>query len=104
MDASHEDELARLRRGIGALDADLIRVLANRFALVDRLAEIKREQGIPIEDAARERTLCRLYESICAREGFDPESAKRIFHAIFAESKERQRAARRASGQEKEGR
>ena len=86
-------ELASLRAGIGAVDEALIRLLAKRFELVDQLAQIKRAQGIEVEDPAREQALCTLYESICRREGFDAEAAKRIFHVIFRESKERQRRA-----------
>jgi len=91
---SPRDELDALRAEIGAVDQALIRLLAQRFELVDRLADVKSRAGVPIEDPARETSLCRLYESICAREGFDAESAKRIFHAIFAESKARQERAR----------
>lgn len=86
--------LAELRTGIGAVDEALIRLLSKRFELVDRLAEIKRAEGVPIEDPERERALCRQYEALCARETLDAETAKRIFHAIFAESKARQREAR----------
>ena len=86
--------LQDLRARIGAVDAELIRLLAERFGLVDELAAIKRAEGVPVEDPAREQALCRQYEAICGREGFDAETAKRIFHAIFAESKARQRRAR----------
>jgi chorismate mutase len=86
-------ELVNLRAGIGAVDEALIRLLAKRFQLVDRLSTVKRSLGAPIEDTRREKALCALYESICQREGFDAEMAKRIFNRIFAESKAHQRRA-----------
>ena len=88
-----ERELRQLRAEIGGLDEAMIKLLCQRFELVDRLGQLKRELGAPVEDADRERALCAQYEAICEREGFDADTAKRIFHAIFRESKARQRRA-----------
>lgn len=89
-----QEQLAGLRERIGRVDAALIELLHRRFLLVDRLGALKKEAGVPVEDPERERALCAQYESICEQEGFDAETAKRIFHAIFRESKARQRQAR----------
>ncbi len=48
------DELARCRRQIDELDAELIRLVARRLELGLLAAAIKKEAGVPILDPARE--------------------------------------------------
>lgn len=89
-------EIGRLRARIDELDAQAIGVLAERFRLVGRLALLKRDAGVPVEDERREDELRAAHERLAHREGLDPEIAEAIFEAVLAASKRLQ--ARRIDG------
>jgi len=50
--------LEELRKEIDAADADIVAALARRFAISDRVRELKCATGLPPIDAARERAIC----------------------------------------------
>lgn len=50
-------ELEELRRGIDAVDEQLIRLFAERMELSARVARYKQAQGLPTFDPEREREL-----------------------------------------------
>ena len=47
-------ELTDLRREIDRVDSEILRLLAERMALCDRVATYKSAHGLPISDEARE--------------------------------------------------
>jgi chorismate mutase-like protein len=75
-----------LRADIDAVDADLVKLLARRFAAVEKIARLKAENGIPVViperiDAVQDR-VARLTEEA----GLDPAVARRLWRAIIDEA------------------
>ena len=75
-----------LRADIDAVDADLVKLLARRFAAVEEIARLKAESGIPVViperiDAVQDR-VARLAEEA----GLDPAIARRLWRAIIDEA------------------
>lgn len=79
-----ELDLLALRNEIDAIDNEVLRLVARRIELVLKIGEYKRERGLPVYDAERERTvLHRLIQ--LAPEGLTPEVVQRIFERIIDE-------------------
>ena len=75
-----------LRADIDAVDADLVKLLARRFAAVEKIARLKAKNGIPVViperiDAVQDR-VARLTEEA----GLDPAIARRLWRAIIDEA------------------
>ena len=51
------EELTAIRQQIDAIDRDLFALFVERMRLSDKIAEIKREGGIPLVDHQREETI-----------------------------------------------
>jgi chorismate mutase len=83
-------EIERLRARIQALDEGAIRLLAERFRMVEELGRLKDCAALPIEDGRREAALREHYLAVAAREGIDPTIVQRIFDAVWRESKRAQ--------------
>ncbi len=81
-----------LRALIDALDHDLLRLLAQRNALVAQIAQFKREHQVPIRDYQRERD---ILDDRCTRAtplGLSPELIESMFRLILWGSRDRQAA------------
>src|SRR6187399_2169655 len=78
--------LEDLRRGIDAVDQQILKLLHERVRLVMQVGEYKRERGIPVYDADRERA---LLERLCrlAEPPLDAETIRRIFERLVDESR-----------------
>ena len=85
------DELGRLREEIDALDAEVLRLLAERFRRVVGIACEKVRLELPIEDRAREVRLARAYAAAAATHGLEPRVAEALFAMLLEESKRHQR-------------
>ena len=87
-------EIARLRREIDALNAELAELLQARARLVKEIGRRKARLGLPAVDARREREmLARILEG--APEGFSKRDLARILREVFAASRKVAREARR---------
>jgi 3-deoxy-7-phosphoheptulonate synthase/chorismate mutase len=84
--APEADDLSRLRRGIDAVNLQLLRLLERRGELVLDIARIKQFRGIPLRDIRRELD---MLESIAtqSRSLFDRNEVATVFRAIFAVSR-----------------
>lgn len=80
------NELAALRTRMDQIQARLVNDLQERARLVVEIARVKRRDGIPIVDSAREEQMLATALA-CAAEGFDRAALERILRAIFAESR-----------------
>lgn len=75
--------LAPLRAEIDAVDAEIVRLLARRMAIVERVVAIKRREGIPallpgrVEDVA-----CRVRQE-AADAGAPPDLAETVWRAMM---------------------
>ncbi len=56
------DAMKELRHGIEKIDAEMISLVEKRMELVRIMGGIKRENGLPVYDPARERELFELYK------------------------------------------
>ena len=79
-------DLEELRRGIDAVDQQILKLLHERVRLVMAVGEYKRERGIPVYDPARERA---LLDRLCkaAEPPLDAETIRRIFERLVDESR-----------------
>jgi len=85
-------EIEALRARIEALDAQVIRLLGERFVHVRRLGRCKALAQEPVEDAARESELRALYVQAALHEGLDPDFVLTLFAQVHERSKSEQRA------------
>lgn len=51
------DDLAGWREQINLLDEQLIRILEERFAIVEKIADYKKANNLPVRDQQREEVL-----------------------------------------------
>ena len=81
-----ELDLPNLRTEIDDLDSRILALVARRIELVLSIGEYKRERGLPVYDAERERqVLDRLMKMAPA--GLEPHVVRRIFERIIDESR-----------------
>jgi chorismate mutase-like protein len=79
-----ELDLPALRNEIDELDSQVLKLVARRIELVLKIGEYKRERGLPVYDAERERmVLHRLMQ--LAPAGLSPEVVQHIFERIIDE-------------------
>jgi chorismate mutase-like protein len=86
VNATTKPELDELRRGIDAVDQQILKLLHERVRLVMQVGEYKRERGIPVYDPARERA---LLDRLCkaAEPPLDADTVRRIFERLVDESR-----------------
>lgn len=79
-------DLDELRRGIDAVDQQILKLLHERVRLVVAVGEYKRERDIPVYDPERERA---LLERLCraAEPPLDADTIRRIFERLVDESR-----------------
>lgn len=81
-------ELERLRGAIDRVDAELLRLFAERMRLVEQIGARKTEQGIAVRDAGREaEILARVREQAGAALA---DEAEALFRELLALSRARQ--------------
>lgn len=81
-----EQDLPVLRAEIDTLDSQILVLLARRIDRVLKIGEYKRERGLAVYDADRER---KVLERLMAEapQGLDPQVVRRIFERIIDESR-----------------
>lgn len=84
----NESELSTFRAEIDKIDDDIIELLSERFEIVSKIAQFKRENGIPIEDNKRETE---LFAALTRRDETHCIELKRVFTTICNNSKRIQR-------------
>lgn len=84
------EELAKLRKEIERLDTEIITALAKRFRIVEEIMKVKREEGVPFEDKAREEELMNFYEQVASKEKIDQLVVRRVMSYLLKMSKDSQ--------------
>ncbi|MEE8167272.1 MAG: chorismate mutase [Candidatus Hydrothermarchaeales archaeon] len=81
--------LEELRQRIDEIDRNIVRLLEERFEIVEDIAGIKRSRGLKIEDDARERKVRKNYSGAAKKldEGF----VEKLVDLILKQSKGIQR-------------
>lgn len=80
------DTLSEFRQRLNALDADLVRLLGERYEVCRAVAEYKREEGIPMMQPARVQEVKERSAQAAVRHGVDPEFARKLFGLIIEEA------------------
>ncbi|BDR92367.1 chorismate mutase [Vulcanisaeta souniana] len=78
--------LSELRRGIDAVDEELMRLIGERVRLAAEVGRVKRSLGLPIVDGDREREVIARWVEGLGRFGVDLESAIGIAQSIIGAS------------------
>lgn len=80
------DELKVLRDKIDALDREIARLLAERFAVVREIGEVKKALSLPVLNEAREAI---VLEKVSAEAGDDrtAEAIRRVYRAVMDAAK-----------------
>lgn len=97
MDASAADSprpLPVVRAMIDALDRDLLQIMAKRMALVAEIAAYKRQHGLKIRDADRERELLRDRHEHAKALGLPGDEIESIFRLLLRSSRDHQAVLR----------
>lgn len=76
--------IERVRRAIDAADGEITRAVARRLALCRRVADVKRRNGQPIRDEAREATVRRRYVDALRPEAAHEPTAAHLADALIA--------------------
>ncbi len=83
-----------VRAMIDALDRDLLQIMAKRMALVAEVAAYKRQFGLKIRDAGRERELLRDRHERAKELGLPSDEIESIFRLLMRSSRDHQAALR----------
>ena len=84
-------EISELRARLDVVDAALVSLLEQRFALTDQIGRVKRAQGLAVRDRAREAEVVGRVARSAADESLRPELTA-VYEAILAASRRRQEA------------
>ena len=78
------DDLTQLRARIAALDTEIVRLAAERFALVREVGETKREQGLPVRSFTAEADVIARYRAAAREKGLPEGFAERLALQLIA--------------------
>ncbi|MEX1182607.1 MAG: chorismate mutase [Gemmatimonadota bacterium] len=75
--------IAQIRADIGAIDREIVNLLARRVALARRVGEVKRAAGNPTLDPAREAAVLRGMVELAREQDLNTEDARDVFWAVI---------------------
>jgi chorismate mutase len=78
-----EDELARLRAEIDAVDERFVALLAERFRITRRVGRIKHERGLPPQDATREAEIDAKVRRLATENHLDEGLVSDVLRAVI---------------------
>lgn len=79
--------IEELRRQIDAIDTQLVDLLAQRRQVIERVAEVKKEQDLPVSHPAREEDLISARRGQAAAAGLDPDYVEDLFRTMLRNSR-----------------
>lgn len=85
-----QQELARLRAELDAIDGELVDMAARRQVIVAKIGHLKRHHRQPTRDYTREREVRELARARAAQRGLDPDLGERLVGAMIEASLTRQ--------------
>lgn len=77
-----DPRLVQFRQQLDKIDAQLVDLLAQRFAVTNQVGELKRDQGLPPRDPSRESAQFERFAELAKQHGVDPELTSQIFRLI----------------------
>ena len=78
------------RKQVEKLDLKLLKLIHERFLLIDKIADYKRKHKIQSYQRKREQELFALYMEKSQKLEIDPIAIKKVFHLLFELSRKRQ--------------
>ena len=91
------------RNRIDAIDRRVVELLAERFATVDELCEMKAKNGDQVKDHDRESELFAHVASVAEENDLSPAFARKLYDEILSHSVQRQRQRRGADAESTSG-
>ena len=85
-----QERLSELRAAIEALDAELVRLVGERRALVLEVGRVKTELGLPVLDPNREASVVRRAAALARAAGDDEELVRDVIWRIIASARDEQ--------------
>lgn len=79
-------DMGELRAAIDALDAELVALLAKRFAYIDRAADLKFAAGLPARIPERVEQVIQNIRAHAQDQGLDPDLLDGIWRVIIEAS------------------
>jgi chorismate mutase/prephenate dehydrogenase len=98
-----QEKLSELRTAIEAVDAELVRLIARRRALVLEVGRLKSELGLPVLDPTREAAVVRRAAALARESGGDEELVRDVIWRIIASARDEQEGRSRWGQQPTEG-
>ena len=83
------ETITELREDIDRMDRQLVELLNSRAAVVMRIGQIKKMEGLQVEDSSREEDIVKLAED-SNRGPFSRNAINNIFRTIMSESRKLQ--------------
>jgi len=80
-----DDKLAKFRKSIDNIDAALVYLLAERFAITKKVGAHKAAQGLPPADPARERNQIARLRRLAQEADLDPDFSEKFLQFIIRE-------------------
>ena len=84
-DESYPPKLLEVRDKIDEVDRNLVRLLAERFALTSQVGQLKADCKLDAVDSAREERKLATVRALCEEQGLNPDLVSAIFKQIMAE-------------------
>lgn len=75
-----------LRLEIDAADKALVQLLAKRFAIVDKVLDVKRTQGLPAFIPERVEVVIAHVRKLAEAEGLNADIAEKLWRVLIAET------------------
>ena len=85
-----QERLDQLREAIEALDADLVRLMEKRRALVVEVGRVKKGLGLPVMYPTREAAVVRRAAALARDQGGDEEMVRDVIWRIIASARDEQ--------------
>jgi chorismate mutase len=83
--------LEKVRADISRLDTEIIRLIARRQELAEKIVKIKIHEGIPVHDEQRTAHVLESVFNQAVECKIDPVAVQEIFRILISMSEERQR-------------
>ena len=80
-------ELDALRREIDRLDAQIVPLLLERFAVVRRIGEVKKTEGIPVLNEAREKAVLDKISAF-AEDDAEKSALRKVYKSVMTAAKD----------------
>ena len=81
--SKEQAELEAFRAEIDAIDAEIVRLIAKRMAVVDRVVGVKQKAGLPAHIPERVEAVAERVRAEARRSGAPPELAERVWRTLM---------------------